>query len=97
MYFLACNADCFLQNSKGEYKMSFPKLLDNASILYHTPENCFGEIYYTTGEPAEQIRYLAIYKYENDTSYYLFGCNADQEKESIIQKVVLFCFCLKTF
>lgn len=59
--------------------MSFPKLLDNASILYQTPENCYGEIYYTTGELAEQILYLAIYKYENDTSYYLFGCNADQE------------------
>ena len=59
--------------------MSFPKLLDNASVLYYTAENCYGEVYYTTGELAEQIRYLAICKYENDTSYYLFGCNADQE------------------
>ena len=59
--------------------MSFPKMLDNASVLYHTPKNCYGEIYYTTGELAENIHYLAICKYENDTSYYLFGCNADQE------------------
>lgn len=59
--------------------MNFPKMLDNASVLYYTPENCYGEVYYKTGELAEQIRYLAICKYENDTSYYLFGCNADQE------------------
>lgn len=59
--------------------MNFPKMLDNASVLYYTLENCYGEVYYKTGELAEQIRYLAICKYENDTSYYLFGCNADQE------------------
>ena len=28
--------------------MSFPKMLDNASVLYYTPENCYGEVYYTT-------------------------------------------------
>lgn len=59
--------------------MSFPKMLDNARVLYYTSENCYGEVYYTTGELAEHIRYLAICKYENDTAYYLFGCNADRE------------------
>lgn len=59
--------------------MSFPTMLDNASVLYYTPENCYGEVYYTTGELAENIRYLAICKYEDDASFYLFGCNADYE------------------
>ena len=30
--------------------MSFPKMLDHASVLYYTSENCYGEVYYTTGE-----------------------------------------------
>ena len=59
--------------------MSFPKILDNASVLYYAPENYYGEVCYTTGEPAEHIRYLAICKYENDTVYCLFGCNAELE------------------
>ena len=54
-------------------------MLDNANVLYYTSENGYGELCYTTGELAEQIRYLAICKYENDTLYYLFGCNADKE------------------
>ena len=31
------------------------------------------------GKIADYIRYLAICKYENDTRYYLFGCNAEYE------------------
>ncbi len=59
--------------------MSFPKLLDNASVLYYTPENGYAEVHYTTGEFAEHIRYFAICKYEDDTAFYLFGCNTEYE------------------
>lgn len=59
--------------------MSFPKVLDNACVLYYTPQACYGTVYYSTGEIAEHICYLAICKYENDASYYLFGCNSYQE------------------
>ena len=31
------------------------------------------------GEIADHICYLAICKYKNDASVYLFGCNADYE------------------
>lgn len=59
--------------------MNFPKVLDNATVLYYTPQDCYGTVCYTTGEIAEHIRYLAICKYENGTGFYLFSCNADYE------------------
>ena len=57
--------------------MNFPKVLDNACVLYYTLQDNYGTVCYTTGEIADCIRYLAICKYENDTAYYLFGCNAE--------------------
>lgn len=57
----------------------FPKSLDNAQVLYYTPLDNYGETYYTAGEIADHIKYLAICKYENDHSYYLFGCNINYE------------------
>ena len=59
--------------------MTFPKILDSACVLYYTPQNHYGTVCNTTGEIADHIRYLAICKYENDTQYYLFGCNAEYE------------------
>ena len=59
--------------------MSFPKMLDNARVLYYTSEGCYGGVHYTTGELVENICYLAICRYEDDTSFYLFGCNTDYE------------------
>lgn len=57
----------------------FPKSLDYALVLFYTPEDDYGELYYTTGEPAEQIRFLAICKYEDGADFYLFGCNSAYE------------------
>lgn len=58
----------------------FPQELDGAKVLYHTPKDDFGEIYYTTGEIAEYVKYLAICQYADKTDeYYLFQCNEDFE------------------
>lgn len=57
----------------------FPKSLDGANVLYFTPKGNYGEILYTTGEVAAYIRYLAICKYQNDNSYYLFACDGNFE------------------
>ena len=59
--------------------MSFPKILDGANVLYFTPQSSYGAIYCTTGEIADHICYLAICKYENSNTFYLFGCNWDYE------------------
>ncbi len=59
--------------------MSFPKTLDDAYVLYYTPKACFGDVRYTTGKIAAHIRYLAICKYDDGNSFFLFGCNADYD------------------
>lgn len=59
--------------------MIFPKELDNACVLYYTPLSDYGTVFYTTGEIADHICYWAIAKYENDSSFYLFGCNVKCE------------------
>lgn len=59
--------------------MSFPKILDGAHVLYFTQQGPYGMIQYTTGELADFICCLAIGKYDDGKSYYLFGCNADYE------------------
>jgi hypothetical protein len=59
--------------------MKFPTVLDNANVLFCTPQDYYGAVRYTTGEIVDYIRYLAICKYEGDTQYYLFGCNAEYE------------------
>ena len=58
----------------------FPKKLDNANVLYYTPKDNYGYIYYDNGEIAEHIKYLAICKYANQKEgYYLFKCDEDYE------------------
>jgi len=59
--------------------MNFPEFLDKACVLYYTPKNDYGIVRCTMGEIVDHICYLAICKYENDTQYYLFGCNAEYE------------------
>ena len=38
----------------------FPKILDGADVLYYTPYDNFGEIYWDNGEIAHYVKYLAI-------------------------------------
>lgn len=58
----------------------FPKTLDGAKVIYYTPKDDYGEIYYSTGEIASYIKYLAICKYSDDCEdYYLFKCDEDYE------------------
>ena len=59
--------------------MSFPSILDDAKVLYFTPQVHYGEVRYETGGIADHICYLAICKCDNDRPYYLFGCNEDHE------------------
>lgn len=60
----------------------FPDQLDGAKVIYYTPKDNFGEMYYDTGEIAAYFKYLAICKYDNDELYYLFKCNENMEVES---------------
>ena len=58
----------------------FPQILDNAKVLYYTPKDDYGKIYYPNGEVADYIKYLAIAKYSNDKEeYYLFRCDENFE------------------
>ncbi len=57
----------------------FPAELDNARVLYFTPKGDYGAIKYPNGEIADYYHYLAICKYPEDDSYYLFCCNANYE------------------
>lgn len=58
----------------------FPKILDNAEVLYYTVKDDFGEIYYSTGEAFDVVKYLAICKYPNtENAYYLFQVNDSYE------------------
>ena len=58
----------------------FPKVLDGAEVLYHTPCDVFGEIYWDNGEIAHFVKYLAICKYPNRSNeFYLFCCDEQYE------------------
>lgn len=58
----------------------FPNTLDGANVLYYTPYDNFGEIYWDNGEIAHYVKYLAICKYPNkDDGFYLFECDAQYE------------------
>ena len=59
--------------------MIFPETLDNAHVLYFTPQASYGTVCFTTGKIADHICYLAICKYENDNNYYLFGCDSNYD------------------
>lgn len=58
----------------------FPIELDNAKVLYYTPQDNYGHIYYENGDIAEHIKYLAICQYliQNE-EYYLFSCDENYE------------------
>ncbi len=54
----------------------FPKILDGAEVLYYTPYDNFGEIYWDNGEIAHYVKYLAICEYPNkNNEFYLFRCD----------------------
>lgn len=58
----------------------FPEKLDNANVLYYTPKDNYGYIYYDNGEIADHINYLAICKYANQKEEcYLFKCDENYE------------------
>lgn len=62
--------------------MIFPDILDGAKVLFYTPKDNYGEMYYDSGEIAAFFKYLAICKYDKSDGYYLFKCNEDFEVES---------------
>ena len=60
----------------------FPTELDNAKVLYYTPQDDYGAIHYPNGEVADYYRYLAICvypQYPYDHNYYVFCCNEEYE------------------
>ena len=57
----------------------FPEMLDGARVLYFTPKDDYGVIRYPEGEIADRIRYLAICRYDQDNSCYLFLCDEKGE------------------
>lgn len=58
----------------------FPNVLDGAEVLYYTPCDDFGEIYWDNGEIAHHVKYLAICKYPNkENEFYLFRCDEQYE------------------
>ena len=60
--------------------MLFPKELDQAKVLFYTPKDNYGYIYYSNGEIAVHIQYLAICKYQSEKEeYYLFSCDENYE------------------
>ena len=58
---------------------TFPKMLDGAKVLYFTEAGTFEPVYYTGGAVAHNVFYLAICKYDNDDSYYLFHIDENME------------------
>ena len=58
----------------------FPKELNNARVLYYTPSDTYGQIYYENSDIiSDNVTYLAICKYDKDNCYYLFYCNENYE------------------
>ena len=59
----------------GEAKEN-AKILDGAEVVYYTPYDNFGEIYWDNGEIAHYVKYLAICVYPNkNNEFYLFCCD----------------------
>lgn len=54
----------------------FPKVLDNAKVLWYTDRGDYGPVFYTTGEPCDRQAYFAICQYAGSSGCYLFSCNA---------------------
>ena len=57
----------------------FPTELDHAKVLYYTPQDDYGAIYYPNGEVADYYHYLAICTYSQKDEYYLFCCDENYE------------------
>lgn len=58
----------------------FPEELDGAKVLYYTPKDNYGYIYYSNGDIANNVKFLAICKYQNEKEeYYLFRCDENYE------------------
>ena len=57
----------------------FPTELDNAKVLFYTPQDNYGAIEYPNGEIADNYHYLAICTYPKYNNYYLFCCNENYE------------------
>lgn len=57
----------------------FPDELDGAKVIMHTPEGDYGSLPSWDGKGSERCVFVAICKYDNEDSYYLFHCNADFE------------------
>ncbi len=58
----------------------FPEMLGGAKVLYYTPRDNFGEIFWDTGEIAHHINYLAICQYPGtENEYYFFRCDEQYE------------------
>lgn len=60
----------------------FPDGLDGAKVLYFTPEDDYGKLYYETGGIAADFKYLAICQYHDSDSFCLFYCNERKEVET---------------
>lgn len=60
----------------------FPRELDGAKVLFHTPRGNYGASRYTNGKIADHYLYFAICKYENDNQYYLFCCGENYQVAS---------------
>ena len=57
----------------------FPKMLDGAEVLFYTYQGDFGALTYPDGSIADDYHYLAIFKYRNESKFYLFCCDKNYE------------------
>lgn len=73
-YWIDLDTRCVLVTS-----YTFPKELDSAKVLYYTDRGTFEPVYYVGGAIAHNVVYLAICKYDNDDSYYVFHCDESLE------------------
>ena len=66
----------------NRFSKIFPDALDNAMVLFFTPKGNYGDLFNKDGTVAAHYSYLAICKYFDDNSFYLFMCNEDFEVET---------------
>lgn len=52
-----------------------PGVLDEAKVLYYSAEGDYGTVKYSDGMIYATISFFAICRYENDDTFYLFGCD----------------------
>ena len=66
----------------NRFSKIFPDALDNAMVLFFTPKGNYGDLFNEDGTVAARYSYLAICKYYDDNSFYLFMCSEDFEVET---------------